>query len=158
MLSSIQHRIIWLHWLIFRTSSAHFCQEYERVEVSRRIILLSDKSKSEANVIALSTGLKRVGGLDTQVTALGHPSITLAWHDSIINTWLQQVYWPSHYNRLKDWSIKSGLAHFNRFSEVFYYICCPQGLMSTHLKVHQTLAMKNTFTNKKLDVKLVLVQ
>ena len=56
-------------WYFERTQLIFVTSMKPSVEVSRRVILLSDKSKSEANVIALSARLKKVSGLDTQVTA-----------------------------------------------------------------------------------------
>lgn len=125
-----------------------------RVWNSRRIVLLSDKSKSEANVIALSVILywRELADwtLGSRPSISGHPSIW-AWFDnkhltpaSLLAFSLQPSKGPGSSNL--------DLHDFDHFSEVFCFICCPPGLTSTYLKIHQTLEMKSTFRNEKLDL------
>ena len=59
---------------------------------------------------------------------MGHTSITLAWHDSTINTWLQQVYWPSHYNLLKDLVDQIWTCTFKSFQRGVLLHLLPSGL------------------------------
>lgn len=130
-----------------RTQPAYFC----RVWKSRRIVLLSDKSKSEANVIAFSVILywRELADwtLGSRPSISGHPSIW-AWFDnkhltlaSLLAFSLQPSKGPGSSNL--------DLHDFYHFSEVFCFICCPRGLTSTYLKIHQTLEMKSTFRNEK---------
>lgn len=139
MFSSIQHRIIWLHWFIFCTNSAYFC-----------IVERQKQEWGECNCIICYTVLKRVGGLDPWVTAFnygGHPSIW-AWFDnkhltpaSLLAFSLQPSKGPGSSNL--------DLHDFYHFSEVFCFIYCPRGLTSTYLKIHQTLEMKEREIRRK---------
>lgn len=147
MFSSIQHRIIWLHWFIFCTNSAYFCQEYERVDA-----LFCWATKARVRRIILYWRELADWTLGSRPSISGHPSIW-AWFDnkhltpaSLLAFSLQPSKGPGSSNL--------DLHDFYHFSEVFCFIYCPRGLTSTYLKIHQTLEMKSTFRNEKLDVKL----
>lgn len=85
--------------------------------------------------------------LGSRPSISGHPSIW-AWFDnkhltpaSLLAFSLQPSKGPGSSNL--------DLHDFDHFSEVFCFICCPPGLTSTYLKIHQTLEMKEREIRRK---------